>query len=264
MKKTTPQKLYNRLAQYGALSLAIAGVADVSGQIVYTDINPDFVGGSTDSLPIDFDGDNIDDITILQTTSVSGSEVVKFEALAGNGAIASGSLGFYYASNLNSGAIISVSAAFNNSAAFCYGAGFAGSQFCGTDGFIGVKFEIGPDTHYGWVRLEVTDSSNFVVKFYAYNTTPDEAINAGQTTLGLNDNILTKVKIVALNKSIALFNLPQQTNYRLFSLTGQSVLDGKITNNTYVIEANTLATGIYIIELKDNTSNAVIRKKIVL
>ncbi|MCH7524767.1 MAG: T9SS type A sorting domain-containing protein [Bacteroidetes bacterium] len=69
---------------------------------------------------------------------------------------------------------------------------------------------------------------------------------------------------MAINKSIALFNLLQATNYRLFSITGQSVLDGKITNNTYVIEANTLANGIYIIELQDAESNAVIRKKIVL
>jgi len=83
-------------------------------------------------------------------------------------------------------------------------------------------------------------------------------------TPGLDDNVFNSVKIVALNKSIAIFNLPQQTNYRLFSITGQSVLNGKIENNTHVIEANTLANGIYIIELKDNTSSAVIRKKIVL
>ena len=41
MKKITPQKLSKKLAQYGALSMAIAGVADANGQIVYTDITPD-------------------------------------------------------------------------------------------------------------------------------------------------------------------------------------------------------------------------------
>ena len=69
---------------------------------------------------------------------------------------------------------------------------------------------------------------------------------------------------MALNKSIALFNLPQQTNFRLFNITGQSVLDGKIENNTHVIEANTLASGIYIIELTDASSKSVIRKKLIL
>jgi len=257
--------LPKRLVKYGALTLAIAGVADVSGQIEYTDVIPNFVGGATDLLNIDFDGDGTDDLTILQTNSGGGPERVKFECPAGNGAVGTSNGGYLYASNLSSGATIGVAAAFYNSGSFCYGIGYTGSQFCGTTGgFIGVKFAIGADTHYGWVRLDVTNNSNFVIKDYAYNETPDEEITAGQTTLGLEDNELSKIKIVALNKSIALFNLPQQTNYRLFSLTGQSVLDGKITNNTYVIEANTLASGIYIIELKDNTSNAVIRKKIVL
>ena len=54
MKKTTPQKLSTRIAQYGALSLAIASVADANGQmIVHNDI-PDFFGGVTDFLAIDF------------------------------------------------------------------------------------------------------------------------------------------------------------------------------------------------------------------
>ena len=69
---------------------------------------------------------------------------------------------------------------------------------------------------------------------------------------------------MALNKSIALFNLPQETDYRVFNMAGQAVLDGKISNDTHVIEANTLASGIYIIELADSNSKAIIRKKIVL
>ena len=82
--------------------------------------------------------------------------------------------------------------------------------------------------------------------------------------MGIEDNQFNNIKVIALNKSIALYNLPQQTNYRLFSITGQSVLDGNIENNIHVIEANTLATGVYIVELKDKDTNAVIRKKIVL
>ena len=148
---------------------------------------------------------------------------------------------------------------------------YSSSQWCGvTDKFLGLRFDISGITHYGWARLDVPlNASGWVIKDYAYNATQTvpgfgDPITAGQTTLGLDDNELSKIKIVALNKSNALFNLPQQTNYRLFSITGQSVLDGKITNSTHVIEANTLATGVYILELKDVDSNAVIRKKIVL
>ena len=215
-----------------------------------------------------FDGDLTNDLTILQSNSVTSSstnQYVKVESPVGNSVIGSGSGGFYYVSNLINGAIISTSANFISSGSLCYGPGYVGSQFCGvTDGYIGVKFAIGTNTHYGWVKLDVTDSSNFVVKEYAYHDTPDAPLTAGQTVLGIEDNEFSIIKIVALNKSIALFNLPQQTNYRLFSLTGQSVLDGQISNNTHVIEANTLASGIYIIELTDASSKAVIRKKLIL
>jgi len=133
------------------------------------------------------------------------------------------------------------------------------------DRFLGLRFLFSGNIHYGWARLDavhVTMDSGFTIKDYAYNPTPGASIMPGDgIPLGIDDNIFSGVKIVALNKSIALFNLPQQTNYRLFSITGQSVLDGKTTNNTHVIEANTLASGIYIIELKDNTSNAIIIKK---
>lgn len=109
------------------------------------------------------------------------------------------------------------------------------------------------------------DADSWVIKDYANNSTPNASIDAGEgIPLGVDDNVFSGIKIVALNKNIALFNLPQQTNYRLFSLTVQSVLNGKIANSTHVIEANTLATDVYIIELKDTDSNAVIRKKIVL
>ncbi len=84
------------------------------------------------------------------------------------------------------------------------------------------------------------------------------------STLGLEDSVLAGIKIVASNKSIALFNLPQTTNYRLYSITGQSVLDGKISGSNHVIDAKTLASGVYIIEIKDANSNAKMQKKIIL
>ena len=50
MKKTTSSKLSKQLAKYGALTAAILGVADASGQIVYTDVTPDFAGGGGDEF----------------------------------------------------------------------------------------------------------------------------------------------------------------------------------------------------------------------
>jgi hypothetical protein len=139
------------------------------------------------------------------------------------------------------------------------------NQWCDvTDKYLGLRFQILGATHYGWARLDVGELPDmWILKDYAYNSVAEAPIMAGQT-LGLEDNVISEVKIKAFNKSVSLHNLPSRTNYQLFNMSGQSVLNGKISSSEYTIEANTLSTGIYIIELRDLNSNAVVRKKIVL
>lgn len=48
--------------------------------------------------------------------------------------------------------------------------------------FMGVKFKIGENIHYGWVRLSVSDlCTKFTVYDYAYEDEPGKAIKAGDT-----------------------------------------------------------------------------------
>jgi Secretion system C-terminal sorting domain len=284
MKKTTPQKLSTRLAQYSALTVAIAGIADASGQIVYTDITPDFDQGVGIPYSLDLNNDGTIDFEIYLSSSSSNLKIKPL--LSANEVL--GSLSSYYYNSSNSSSYYlyalpyvlsngdpisnSVYGSWINSNSYSASAmdlnysSCSRGNWCGvTDKYLGLRFIIGEDIHYGWARLDVGEDGSFwVIKDYAYNATPNEAINAGQLPLSIDDNELSKIKIVALNKSITLFNLPQTTNYKIFNMTGQIVLDGEITNSTYVIEANTLATGVYIIELQEAESNAVIRKKIVL
>jgi hypothetical protein len=146
-----------------------------------------------------------------------------------------------------------------------YDSGARGHWVNVNDKYLGLRFKIGSDTHYGWARMSVGSSGDtWVIKDYAYNATPDESINAGQKTLAIGNNELAKVKIVSLNKSIGLYNLPERTQYNVFSLTGQLVLKGDTTGHSYVVEANTVSKGIYVIELIDSSTNAVMRKKIIL
>jgi len=171
MKKITKKNLSERLAKYGALTLAIAGVADASGQVVYTDVDPDFAGGIGDSFAIDFDNDGTDDVVIAQSLwgAASGVRVVPE---AGNGVIAASNAGYYYASNLFYGTDINAGAGvFRSFGDACYGVGYLGSQFCGLgEGYIGIEFDIDGDTHYGWVRIDVLDSANFTVMDFAYES----------------------------------------------------------------------------------------------
>jgi len=290
MKKTTPKKLSKKLAQYGTLSLAIGGLVDVNGQIVYTDVNPD-VGGANVTYELDLNKDGIVDFEIINNLdSSSFNDWLAMKAAPGNSIIGQTSFSFghyfYFAKALNFGTIIS-----QNNSSWYSGWGVNAnssyfelnysncidslSQWCDvTDKYLGLRFQIDGNTHYGWARLDVAlDQNNWILKDYAYNSglatgrvrAEGASIKAGEGgPLGIDDNLFSNVKITALNKTIALFNLPQSTNYRLFSLAGQSILDGKIVGNTYVIEANTLSNGVYILELKDENSKGIIRKKIVL
>lgn len=156
----------------------------------------------------------------------------------------------------------------------------------GTIGGVDILFPWSPMTWYN-VRMEIsgTTITYFVddVQVYqgviAYSGDIEEArfvhdnyggfayidnFRTNDENLSIQDDKLNQIKIVALNKSIGLYNLPVSTHYNLYNMTGQEVLKGSTNESNYVIEASTLASGVYIVELGDTNTNAVIRKKVVL
>ena len=56
-------------------------------------------------------------------------------------------------------------------------------QFPGAgDKFLGVKFTVGANTHYGWVRLDMSaNSASITIKDFAFQATPNTPILAGDT-----------------------------------------------------------------------------------
>ncbi|WP_047549688.1 T9SS type A sorting domain-containing protein [Psychroserpens sp. Hel_I_66] len=282
MKKTTSSKFSEKIAKYGALTAAIAGVADASGQIGYTDIGPpDFVGGANLEYMLDLNNDGVNDFRIYNVNSIYSSYGYNYtlnnlfiEPLAAsNEVLGSGGATYAYPFALNNGDSISDGSTgwYNNGFANGYQSLNYGScdfgDWCNiTDGYLGLRFDAGGgNIHYGWARLDVGAGGDvFTIKDYAWNQTVNESIIAGQQTLGIGENALNAIKIVALNKSIGLYNLPEATNYRLVNMTGKEVLNGKTSSEVFVIEANTISNGIYIIELTDANSKAVIRKKVII
>ena len=279
MKKTTSLKLSKQLAKYGALTVAIAGVADVNGQVSYTDIDPDFSGGVGGEYFLDIDNDGTNDFRIYHNGSLSISAAILISPLTASnevlGSGSSGSVTYAYPFVLNSGDIISSGGSTWNNQGFGtssfqslnYGSSCSIGNWCGvTDGFIGLRFNIGGNIHYGWARLDVPTDNNmaWTIKDMAYNEVADQSIVAGQETLSVDTSTLNDIRIVALNKSIGLYNIVDTTEYTLYSMTGKKVLEGTASNSSYVIEANTLASGVYIVELKSVNSKAILRKKVVL
>jgi len=273
MKKIPHQKFSNKIALYSALSVAIGGITKTNGQIIYTDVNPDEGGIGVTSF-IDFNQDDQWDAKISQWNN-AGIQGALFDVLRpGNAAIAGyaspfGRYSYPYALDFDT--LISEGNSHWESyrlyQSMNWGScNYTNSRWCGvTDKYLGIRFKIGSDNHYGWARLDVTNASNWLLKDYAYNATPNASINAGEgQPLGVDDNYLAKSKVIGLNKSIGIYNLLEATNYKLYNMSGQELMKGIIENKDYVIVATTLPSGVYIVELADTKSSAIIRKKVVL
>lgn len=291
MKKTTTKKsITRRVAEYGAAASILGIGADASGQIVYTDINPD-AGGFEVLYFLDFDNDGVPEYNIensnysftyfgisFNVNVLYGSQSSPYNAILGvshylGNSISGGYIGYPFA--LNAGDVISagnsswIDNTYNlftvNSCNGVYSFGQNAQDWCGvTDKYLGFKFMIGANTHYGWARLDVTNQSNWAIKDYAYNATPDAPIEAGQTVLGLGDNFVKTVKVVGLKNTIALYNLPDSADYKVISMTGKTLLSGETNGEYYVIENETISTGVYIVELTNKTTGEQLRKKVIL
>ncbi|MDX2360696.1 MAG: T9SS type A sorting domain-containing protein [Crocinitomicaceae bacterium] len=182
--KNEKKDLKKRLAKYGMLAAAITGANEAQANIIYTDENPDFSGAVGSQYFLDLNNDAIDDFRIWHNGS---SNLYISPLTASNEVLGSGGATFAYPFALSSGAAISSGAGtfFNNgfSAGYQslnYGSCSFGNWCSITDKFIGVRFNIGGNIHYGWVRLDVNAAGSiWTVKDYAYEDIIGNSIPAG-------------------------------------------------------------------------------------
>lgn len=176
--------LKKRLKQYGSMAAALTATQAANATIIYTDEAPDFNGGVGSQYFLDLNNDATDDFRIWH----NGSSNLYISPLTSqNNVLGSGGATFAYPFALSSGAIISSGAGtfFNNG----YAGGFQSLNYgscsfgnwCGvTDRYIGLQFNVGGNTHYGWVRLDVDFAGNvWTVKDYAYEDIVGNSIAAG-------------------------------------------------------------------------------------
>jgi hypothetical protein len=152
---------------------------------------------------ISFQNDGVEDLKlILSSFGVFGFYGIRLKAV--NATEGKGVMGQIYAYALSPGAIIGPNAHFMSAACkgtyFCYSAPplLAGSFSDGSGrwtrgpwtgnantAYLGARFFIDGETHYGWVRLTVNTAIEFdmraTITAYAYETESDKAIYAGAT-----------------------------------------------------------------------------------
>ena len=175
MKKSTSKKLFN----YGAMSAALLGTASVSGQITYTDLEPDEIVNAGEGLNIDVNGDGTNDFSAHIIASFNNNDDFGARFITapdanpdpntgpgpigdtGNGFVGTGDnvIGEYvYASNLVAGTLINesndflVNARGEMNVSSC---AYSNSQFCDgvVDGYIGVSLNLEGETHLSLIHI---------------------------------------------------------------------------------------------------------------
>lgn len=228
-------------------------------QIIYTDI-PDATPNASFSLDLNNDG-NVDFMLYFGGSAGTAGVLCSPQQ---NNAYAGNIVGSdYFAWALTSSASIC------DSLAAWYGTNYPGTLGLGSstgywpgaiDRYLALKLIVGTNTYFGWVRIDVVPTStSFTVKDYAYNSTANTCIQAGQTTLGLthlNENTFsifpnpftssTTIQTIGNlnNATLVVSNAYGKTVKRIENISGQSVSFSR----------DDLPNGLYFIELTDENT----------
>lgn len=161
--------------------------------IVYTDIQPDFTSENlNDSYNLDLNNDQVIDF-VLSSASYDDWKMlfISSDSQEGN-KIISVSPWYTHPLPLNQGQEIYKLNGYRNGEFYetagilSVGDCFGGDQDCiyswknKKDKYLGLRFIINEQTHYGWAQLAVESVSKWVIKDYAYNSIPNKPIFAGQ------------------------------------------------------------------------------------
>lgn len=241
------------------LMLLVLAFVCSKAQIVYTDVNPDQVFRDSGSVyHLDLNKDGINDFDISYTKHVvafsghcNGTQTnysIDITPQLSNAVLSD--VDFYpYALNLND-AISPGSASWSNttgpplrSASWRCVAPAPGCHICiyhltatlsgnwsdTADKYLGLKLIKGTNTYYGWARLSVS-ASGFTIKDYAYNSTPNDSIFAGQ-----------------MNNAYTLIS----------SITAPPYCAGSSINVSYLKEGNGTfnAANIFTVQLSDSSGS---------
>jgi ABC-type methionine transport system permease subunit len=267
MKKTTSLN-QSKLAGYTAVVGAIVAGGAANAQITYMDVNPDVVVDSNTTLinpyAIDFNNDANPDI-VFGVAHIEGAGssftykgALAYAAFPTNNAIIAADTAVM-ASALDCGVAVSAAATFGTDSYgnFGYAALINGSipftstttPFLGaTDKYLGVKFTAASGTHYGWVKLSVAaNAETITVKEYAFNATPDAAINTCQTAGIENVSVEDKVSIKTTLNDATINVTPDLVggSISMISMSGQVVKTIAISDVNTTISFEGIDSGIY-------------------
>jgi hypothetical protein len=185
-------KLEKNLAAYmaaaGAAGVSMLAAQPVEAKIVYTPTNTVVTNGTTIDLNHDgvadfsFGFHELDKSDVLAVDPIGKGNAV----LVGNGGAAAGFFGvpvgagekFIRTNGYSWGAMMADAGSYSVT-------WFFGPWANATNRYLGLRFVVDGQTHYGWARLTVPDylhGAQVILTGYAYETTPNTTILEGHTS----------------------------------------------------------------------------------
>ena len=116
--------------------------------------------------------------------------------------------------------------------------------------------------YYGWMHMTITDLNNWSINSYAWNPTAMNSPGYPPLSNGINE-FDTNVLVFKENNNLIIKNLPEISDYRLYSILGQEVKQGVFEENDSTIDVSSLKTGLYLLKAEGKTSGKVFTKKII-
>ena len=257
----------NSLKYFATFCLLIFCNCSFFGQISYTNI-PDATPNAT--FPLDLNNDSIDDFIIQMGAT---DKIVCFpqndNAYAGE---FTGANYFPWALNTNTSICDTLSSWYGpNNPGFLAFSSSVGNWLGQTDKYLALKLNVGTNTYYGWVRLDVvTTATSFTVKDYAYESTPNACILTGQTPLGITENIVGNYLIIAPNPFNTFTKIQTRGHFnngilRIYNAFGETIQRVEnYTGDTIILSRDNLLSGVYFVQLTSETKTLGVEKFIII
>jgi len=265
------KNLQSRISKYTAVAGAVVSAAGAQAQVVYTDVNPDYSHDAPQNnglavYPLDLNNDQTFDFVIASRDTVTPNATVRLTIVApygiGNAVAGETPSNYDYALALDMNSMVDSTLnwiaatntmAYNVDSANPYDENWNGV----TDKYLGLKFVVGGNTHYGWARLDsYAIGDSIVLKDYAYEATPNVGILTGNMGASLTETqVENLIKFVnQANNTVQVVVNGNLTNgvVSVVSSTGQVVSSDAITEKTFSVDMNSLSSGIYMVNVTFN------------
>lgn len=120
------------------------------------------------------------------------------------------------------------------------------------DTYIGAQFLIGTSSHFGWIRVNWDGSGTFIIKDYAYESTPNTAINAGDVSMGLSEITTSNISIFPNPTKDFISFIGLSNNIKaisIFSANGKLMHSQLYLNNDIKVDVRKWSAGVYYIRI---------------